>query len=241
MTKPSDSLFQFAARFLPGLPVPDMSFSGSPYTPVQFLSRAIAGTVSLVLNHLIALQPLCQKRLQKEAGKRVLVSVAPVQLELQVTEQGFFQVDLNTGDSDRRAVDTHISMRWSDLAGSVGPPSSISRKAKVEGDMDFAQAISAVINDLSWDPERDLVKIIGDAQAVWVMNALSATGTSLKDVFTRFQNNLREYVVHEKSMTPTAGEFDEFCSDVNALRDELARLEKRIRTLGGHPMPGSST
>lgn len=74
---------------------------------------------------------------------------------------------------------------------------------------------------------------VGDAQAVWVMNTLSAFGTNARDVVQRFKNNLREYVVHEKSMAPTASEFDAFRGEVNQLRDEVARLEKRLAKLGG--------
>jgi len=48
----------------------------------------------------------------------------------------------------------------------------------------------------------------------------------------RFKSNLREYVVHEKAMAPTASEFDAFRDEVNQLRDELARIEKRLAKLG---------
>ena len=169
--------------------------------------------------------------MQKESGKVLDLNILPVQLKLRVNDQGYFQAS-SSSNGVAAPADTKISMQWADLIGSVSNPNSMSRKAAIEGDMDFAQTVSTVINDLSWDPERDLARVVGDAQAVWVMNTLAALGTNARDVVQRFKSNLREYVVHEKSMTPTASEFDAFRGEVNQMRDELARLEKRLAKLG---------
>lgn len=200
-------------------------------TPFLLLSGGLSQMICLVLNHLLDQQRNSKTRLQKEAGKVLGLSIMPMQFKFRINDQGYFQP---TSDSPANPVhfDTRISMQWSDLISSVSNPNAMARKAAIEGDLDFAQTVSTVINDLSWDPERDLARVVGDAQAVWIMNTLAALGTNTQDVVQRFKSNLREYVVHEKSMTPTASEFDAFRQELGQLRDEIARLEKRVTRLG---------
>ncbi|WP_334118689.1 ubiquinone biosynthesis accessory factor UbiJ [Limnobacter sp.] len=235
MASPPELLFQFASKLFSAGPSKSLAAAGGLLSaPLGLMSGAVTQMVCLVLNHLLDQQRSSKFKLQKEAGKVLGLSILPMQLKLRVNDQGYFQPS-TASNGVAAPADTQISMQWADLIGSVSNPNAMSRKAAIEGDMDFAQTVSTVINDLSWDPERDLARVVGDAQAVWVMNTLSAFGTNARDVAQRFKNNLREYVVHEKSMTPTASEFDAFRGEVNQLRDELARLEKRLAKLGGQP------
>jgi len=233
LASPPELLFQFASKlFSAGQSKSLVAAGGLLSAPLGFMSGAVTQMVCLVLNHLLDQQRSSKFKLQKEAGKVLALRIAPMQLGLRVNDQGYFQPSA-ASNGVAAPADTQISMQWADLIGSVSNPNAMSRKAAIEGDMDFAQTVSTVINDLSWDPERDLARVAGDAQAVWVMNTLSAFGTNARDVVQRFKNNLREYVVHEKSMAPTASEFDAFRGEVNQLRDEVARLEKRLAKLGG--------
>lgn len=208
-------------------------------SPRDFLSGALVPTlgstigtlVSLVLNHLLNQHRSAKFKLQAEAGKVVAFEIKPLRWALRINEEGYFQLSRAVSGVEA-PFDTEIAMDWSDLAGAVRAPGSAGRKARISGDLDFAQVVAGVIVDLQWDPEHDLARIIGDAQAIWVMNSLTALGASLQDVIARFKNNLREYVVHEKSMAPTASEFESFRTDIAQMRDEIARLEKRLEKLG---------
>ncbi|HEY1059593.1 MAG TPA: hypothetical protein VGE55_12765 [Limnobacter sp.] len=225
---------QFANRLLAASPLKGLA--GLPGVgqlasmPSAVLSASVAKSVTLVLNHLLDQQRSSKSKLQREAGKVLTVSVKPVQLVFRINDQGYFQTT-TPAQGVQVPSDTEISLQWVDLAGSISNPSGVARKASIVGDMDFAQVVSSVINDLSWDPERDLARVVGDAQAVWIMNTLAALGTNGRDVFNRFKSSLKEYVVHEKAIAPTPSEFDGFRTDVSRLRDELARLEKRIAKL----------
>ncbi|MCR2745600.1 ubiquinone biosynthesis accessory factor UbiJ [Limnobacter parvus] len=241
MASPPELLFQFASKLLSTSQAKGATAVGGLLSaPLNLMSITLTQMVCLVLNHLLDQQRSSKFKLQKDAGKVLALSVSSMHLKLRVTDQGYFQPSSATNGISAPA-DTQITMQWADLIGSVSNPNAMSRKAAIEGDMDFAQTVSTVINDLSWDPERDLARVVGDAQAVWVMNTLSALGTNARDVVQRFKSNLREYVVHEKSMAPTASEFDSFRSDVNQLRDELARLEKRLGKLDAAAVPRSGS
>jgi ubiquinone biosynthesis protein UbiJ len=214
---------------VPKAPNPFFTF---PAFPAGLLSQALTRLVCLVFNHLLAQQVASKNRLQKDSGKVVCIQVEPITLVFRVDEQGYFQ-SANAANGLEVIPTTEISMDWADLIGGVSTPSKMSRKAKIEGDMDFAQVVSSVLNDLSWDPERDLARIVGDTQAVWIMKALTGVGTNLKDLLARFKNNLREYVVHEQSISPSVSELDAFTREMSVLRDQVARLEKRLKKLDG--------
>ncbi|MCQ8894893.1 SCP2 sterol-binding domain-containing protein [Limnobacter humi] len=225
---------QFANRLLAASPLKGLAalpgLGQLASMPSVVLSASVAKSVTLVLNHLLEQQRSSKSKLQREAGKVLMISIQPVQLVFRINDQGHFQTT-TPAQGVQAPFDTEIRLQWADLVNSVGNPGGMARKASISGDMDFAQVVSGVINDLSWDPERDLARVVGDAQAVWIMNSLAALGTNGRDVFNRFKSSLKEYVVHEKAIAPTPSEFDAFRSDVSRLRDELARLEKRISKL----------
>lgn len=234
MASPPVLLFQFASKLFSSGAAQGRGAGSLFASPLALMSGTVSQAICLVLNHLLDQQRSSKAKLQKEAGKVLSLTVSPMQFQLRVNDQGYFQV-ASPSNGVSPAADTQIAMQWADLIGSVSNPNAMSRKAAISGDMDFAQTVSTVINDLSWDPERDLSRIVGDAQAVWIMNTLSALGTNARDVVQRFKGNLREYVVHEKSLAPTASEFDDFRSQVGQLRDEIARLEKRLSRLNTQP------
>ncbi len=237
-------LFQFASKILsgakPSVQGAGAGLSGLMSAPLGLLSATVNQMACLVLNHLLDQQRSSKAKLQAEAGKVLSISVPPVTLMFRINEQGYFQTT-QAAQGQHPPADTSIALQWADLAGAVGSAGAVARKASIQGDMDFAQTVSTVINDLYWDPERDLARVVGDAQAIWVMNTLAALGTNAKDVVQRFKSSLREYMVHEKALTPTASEFDDFRQEVAQLRDHIARLEKRLAKLPGSAGGDSST
>lgn len=199
--------------------------------PSAALSALVSKSACLVINHLLNQHPEFKTRLAAEHSKVLRVSVESIHMLFAVDAQGYFQAVVDQPNETTQA-DTEIAMQWADLIGAVRSPKSVAKKASIRGDLDFAQALSHVFTHLSWDHEADLARVVGDVQAVWIVNALSAVGTNVKDVFGRFKDNLRDYVVHEQSMTPTPSEFDAFRHELAVLRDDLARLEKRVARLG---------
>jgi len=99
------------------------------------------------------------------------------------------------------------------------------------GDTDFAATISLLARNLRWDVEEDLSKVFGDIAA----HRLVETGR----VFQRWgaqsvegiARSFSEYWTEEQPLIVRAREVEEFNRDVDTLRDDAARLEKRIAIL----------
>ena len=123
------------------------------------------------------------------------------------------------------------------LARMAGPnghdhsPAALKGGLEVTGDAFTAQAFQKLLKHARPDPEEELSRFVGDAAAFrageiargvrdWAIGARATMGA-----------NVREYLQEESREAPSRYEFERFGSNVDALRDDVARLEARINRL----------
>ena len=101
----------------------------------------------------------------------------------------------------------------------------------VEGDAALAATLREVARNLHWDVEEDLSRVFGDIAA----HRMVETGRKLADWGKQGADNVArsfsEYWTEESPLIATRADVAQFSTDVDALRDDLARLEKRIERL----------
>lgn len=101
----------------------------------------------------------------------------------------------------------------------------------ISGDAFAAQAFQKLLKFARPDPEEELSRIVGDTAAHhagqlarnvrdWAVESRATMGA-----------NLREYLQEESGQAPSRYEFERFGRSVDALRDDVARLEARINRL----------
>ena len=99
------------------------------------------------------------------------------------------------------------------------------------GDTDFAAAINHLVRYLRWDVEEDLSRLFGDVAA----HRMAETGRSFRrwgeQTAQHAGRSLAGYWTEEDPLIASSHEVTEFNRAVDALRDDVARLEKRIETL----------
>lgn len=104
---------------------------------------------------------------------------------------------------------------------------------EIAGDTDFAAAIHHVARNLRWDVEEDLSRVFGDIAA----HRMAETGRTLNRWGAQALENtgraFAEYWTEERPLIAGRRDLDEFNRAVDALRDDVARLEKRIENLSG--------
>jgi ubiquinone biosynthesis protein UbiJ len=102
---------------------------------------------------------------------------------------------------------------------------------EITGDTDFAAAIHHVAHNLRWDVEEDLSRVFGDIAA----HRMVETGRTLNRWGGQALENtgraFAEYWTEERPLIAGRRDLDEFNREVDALRDDAARLEKRIENL----------
>jgi ubiquinone biosynthesis protein UbiJ len=104
----------------------------------------------------------------------------------------------------------------------------------ITGDTDFAAVIHHLARELRWDIEEDLSRVFGDIAA----HRMAETGRTLQRWGERSLENtgrsFSEYWTEEQPLIAGRLDLEDFIREVDHLRDDAARLEKRIENLFRH-------
>jgi ubiquinone biosynthesis protein UbiJ len=160
--------------------------------------------------------------LQRHAGKTARIDLVPAGISLTVLDSGevaaapagaapALTLKLSPGLMLRLAARDETA--WKEI--------------EAAGDTDFAATINQLARNLRWDIEEDLSRVFGDIAA----HRMAETGRALQRWGEQSVENVArsfaEYWTEERPLIVPARELDEFNRAVDALRDDLARLEKR--------------
>jgi ubiquinone biosynthesis protein UbiJ len=84
---------------------------------------------------------------------------------------------------------------------------------------------------LRWDVEEDLSRVFGDVAAHRLTGSAQAMAQWAKMSGENLMRSFSEYWTEERPAVAAANDLAGFAADVDRLRDDLARLEKRISKL----------
>jgi ubiquinone biosynthesis protein UbiJ len=102
---------------------------------------------------------------------------------------------------------------------------------KIEGNAALAQKFTAIIKQIDIDWEEQLSRHTGDILANQIGQNFRKTTHWVQQSAATLGLNLQEYLQEEAKFLPTVFELDEFNNNVDTLRDDVERLEARIRKL----------
>ena len=105
------------------------------------------------------------------------------------------------------------------------------RAVKITGDAQLAQLIAKLSNQLRWEYEEDLAKIIGDAPAHFICTQAKRFAQATERAIIDLQGNMVEYLSEEKKVLLHQRDFVSHKMQIQAVRDAVERLEKRISFL----------
>jgi len=128
-------------------------------------------------------------------------------------------------------------VRASDKA--EGPAQLFAGHVRIEGDTGLAQRFSEALAGLDIDWEEQLSHLTGDIAAHEIARGVRAARREGDRIGRSARDNLSEYLTEEARLLPHRFEVEDFLDAVDALRDDVARLEARIALLerrrGGDP------
>jgi ubiquinone biosynthesis protein UbiJ len=182
-------------------------------------------TAVALLNRALAHEQWARDKLAPFAGRSARFDAAPFALTLQVTEAGTFDV----ADNGEPAVTIGVAL--SSLPLAMLDPQAAMKDVRLSGDAEFAQALAFVLQNLKPEPEEELSRFIGDAAAQRLVGFMRASASQWKQIAENLLDNTAHYVVTENPMVVGREELESFNQDVNHLRDDVARIEKRIDLL----------
>ncbi|MFN7085619.1 MAG: SCP2 domain-containing protein [Burkholderiales bacterium] len=186
-----------------------------------------ASCVSFV-NHLLRGNGWARQRLKPFAGSVARIDNPPFTLTLAVRDDGEIAA---AGAAVTPAVT--IRLTPGQLLRIMARDETVWQEIAVEGDTGFAAALSYVARNLRWDVEEDLSRVFGDI----VAHRLAQAGRTLDQwrvqSFDNLARSFAEYWTEEQPLIARARDLAQFNREVDELRDDVARLEKRIERLSG--------
>ncbi len=185
----------------------------------------LSTVAAAAINHLLRREDWARERLQPFAGRTARLAVPPTAVTLAVTTTGEVTASENT------EPDVTLTVAAGSLFDVLRDPQAAASSTEVAGDGDFAGAISYLFTHLRWDVEEDLSRVVGDVAAHRIANF----GRDLAQVPGRVAESVTRsvatYLRDESGPVPSRIEVEAFNHAVNVLRDDAARLEKRLERL----------
>lgn len=117
------------------------------------------------------------------------------------------------------------------LAGANGEQLIRDGSIGVTGDALLAKQFQRLLQLGRPDPEEELSHLVGDVAAHGIAEALRSVGGWTRETRSIMRQNVAEYLQEESRSLPSRYEFEAFSAAVNALRDDVARLEARLAKL----------
>jgi ubiquinone biosynthesis protein UbiJ len=188
------------------------------------LDQIASNAVVAVLNRLLAREGWARERLASYAGRCARIECGPFAVQFGVRDGGLLEFD-----SGEPAVT--IAMDIASLPQALLEPRAAMRNVRLEGDAEFAQALSYVLQHLRPEPAEELSRFVGDAAAERIVGLVRAALAQMQQGGARFASTAATYFLAENPMLVARADAEAFAGDVTALRDDVERLAKRIDLL----------
>jgi len=166
------------------LPGPD-DFKGlfeSLPQPPDWLRLEVQNRVLLLLNHVLMQEPQAMDRLRRQQGKVVALHAGMFVFSVQPTPAGLLELAPDSAAPDLRLSVQNASplALLQALAQGEKPP------VDIQGDVQLAAEVAWLVDNVRWDAEEDLSRIVGDAAAHRLVAAIKSLRESLQAFAGRF-------------------------------------------------------
>lgn len=177
------------------------------------------------LNHVLRQNAWAAERLRPYAGRSVRLSLLPFEACFVISKCGdFLPAPEGTAAEASILLTPTAALRL--LADQ--PPEKL---VKVEGDSELATEIGKVLRQLQWEYEEDLSRLIGDIPAHQLVNLGKRVASEGKRQAESLAGMFAEYWLEEQPLIAKRRHLERFSKDVDALRDDVERLAKRLEKL----------
>ncbi len=184
------------------------------------------------INRLLSLDPDSGRLLEGLAGKLIAVRVRDTDLVVYLlpSADGMAFAFDHPGPADVTVTGTPIELMA--LLRGTRESGIAPRGVSIEGDTHVLHQLQDIAGRLDLDWEEGLSRVMGDIAAHQVGNVLRSTWRWGERARGAVLDDLGEYLSEEIRIVLGSQAVDSFAADVDRLRDDVARLEQRVRRLG---------
>ena len=181
----------------------------------------------LALNHLLNAEAWARDKLKPYAGQCVEFRSPPLPaLRLDILDSGLLRAAAQDA-----APNLVVTIGPGALPAMLRGEEALLREIGIEGNADLAGTVQYLFRHLRWDLAEDLSQVFGDVLAQRMVSEGKRFAAWNREAAEKLAQNFAEYWTEERPLLARPAEVRQFLADVDQLRDDLARLEKRIETL----------
>lgn len=179
-------------------------------------------------NHLLAQSGWARARLRPHAGHSARLVLAPfAEIRFSVSADGHL-----AEHTSEEAPEVSLHLAVAELPRLlVDGLETAMRHVRIEGNAEFAEALGFVFRHLRWDAEEDLARIFGDIAAHRMVEGGQRVVGEAQRAMARASGSLAEYLTEEAPLLVSRHTLPAFAQELIAVRDGVARLDKRIARL----------
>ena len=178
------------------------------------------------LNHLLSQSGWALPRLAKFAGRTARFNIAPFSFAYTVQDDGTL----------RSAVEDAIADASCNISPSLLPRLALKDETAIaliqsSGDAALLAEIFYLSRNLRWDAAEDLSRVTGDIAAERLVKLADSTQQQIRSSAQSLTEAFAEYWTEERPLVAKSIHINSFVQQVDALRDDVARLEQRINRI----------
>jgi len=182
--------------------------------------------VTRFLQHLTNQNNWSRPHLQPFAGKVVQFDFTLIKANLLILEDGSLAIAGETAVPEANIyVPPSLALRL--LANDENAKMQI----KIDGDTHLATEISKVLQNMRWDMEEDLSRLTGDIAAHKIGEITRKTLSEAKKQSINLAEMLSEYWQEEQPLLAKKRHVEQFNTQVDAIKSDVARFEKKLNKL----------
>ncbi|AOW12326.1 hypothetical protein LPB72_15355 [Hydrogenophaga crassostreae] len=167
--------------------------------PPEWVVDEMQNRVILFLNHVLMAEPQAQARLRRQMGKPVRVQWGDFHLTLAATAAGLLERPHASAKADLSVTLTQtspIALAQSVIAGNRPG-------VDIQGDVQLAAEVAWLVDNVRWDLEEDLSRIVGDGAAHTLVRFASAAAQAIKGFVDRGPGGFGVQISKDPSPTRT--------------------------------------
>lgn len=189
----------------------------------------LTATIENVLNRGLPRSPRAQQLCAELAGRRIAIE-APAMARLLVESTGnSLRITRGSQPADAEVIGGPLSLLALSTSAADEPLSD--SEVEVRGDAELAQKFRELARLLKPDPEEELSLLIGDVAAHRLGRLTRGAVDWTRNAAATLLRDTGEYFSHERGDLVPREEGEQFLRDVDALREDVDRLDTRIGLL----------
>ena len=160
------------------------------------------------------------------AGKVIQLDFVLTKTNLLIVEDGSLSIAGETA-----APDAVIHLPPSLALRLMAQDESAKMQIRIDGDMQLATEFSKILKKMRWDIEEDLSHFVGDIAANNIVNNSQKIAQVAKKQSVNLAEMFTEYWQEEKPILAKKWRVEQFINDVDRLKSDVARCEKKLQKL----------